>query len=56
MAFTYCHGDVPCHVNVRLEVIHPDLSSPQGVALCIVIDVVVVGFLCAFDVRHTRTG
>lgn len=53
---TYCHGDVPRHVNMGLEVIHPDLCSPQGIALCIVINIIVVGFLCAFDVCHTRAG
>lgn len=53
---TYCHGDVPGHVNVWLEVVHPDLGGAQGVALCIVIDVVVVGLLGALDVRHAWAG
>lgn len=49
---TYGHGDVPGHVHVGLEAVHPHLSRPQSVALGVVVDVVVVGFPGALDVRH----
>lgn len=50
---TYGHGDVPGHVHVGLEAVHPHLSRPQSVALGVVVNVVVVGFPGALDVRHT---
>lgn len=50
---TYGHGDVPGHVHVGLEAVHPHLSRPQSVALGVVVNVVVIGFPGALDVRHT---
>lgn len=53
---TYVYGDVPGHVDVRFVFIHPHLSGPQGITLGIVIDVIVVGLLSAFDVGDSSTG
>lgn len=39
-----------------LEAVHPDLGSPEGIALGIVIDVIVVGFPSALDVGHAGAG
>ena len=50
---THVHGNVPGHVHMGFVLIHPDLGSAQGVALGIVIDVVVVWLLGAFDVGHS---
>lgn len=52
----YGHGNIPGHVHVGLEAVHPHLGRPQGVALGVVIDVIVVGLLGAFDVCHTGAG
>lgn len=53
---TYVHGDVPGHVDMGLKLIHPDFSGSQGVPLGVVVDVVVVGLLGAFDVSDSGTG
>lgn len=53
---TYVHGNVPGHVDVGFVFIHPHLSSPQGIALSIVIYVIVVGLLGALDVSYSGTG
>lgn len=52
----YVHGDVPGHVDMGLKLIHPDFSGSQGVPLGVVVDVVVVGLLGAFDVSDSGTG
>ena len=52
----YGHGDVPGHVHVGLEAVHPHLGRSQGIALGVVVDVVVVGLLGALDVGHAGAG
>lgn len=52
---TYVHRDVPSHVDVGFVFIHPHLSSSQSIALCVVIDVIVVGLLGALDVGYPGT-
>ena len=52
----YAHGDVPGHVHVGLEAVHPHLGRPQGIALRVVVDVVVVGLLGTLDVGHAGAG
>ncbi len=55
MAKTHIHGDIPGHVDVGLILIHPNFCCPQRVPLGIVVNVVVVWFLCAFDVSYSST-
>lgn len=52
---TYVHGNVPGHVDVRFVFIHPHLCSPQGIALSVVINVIVIGLLGALNVSHSGT-
>lgn len=52
---TYIHGNIPGHVDVGFVFIHPHLSSPQGIALSVVIYVIVVGLLGTLDVGHSGT-
>lgn len=51
----HVHGNVPGHVDVGFVFVHPDLGGSQGVPLGVVIYVVVVGLLGAFDVSHSGT-
>lgn len=41
---------------MRLELVHPDFSGPQCVPLGVVVNVVVIGLLGAFNVSDTSTG
>lgn len=52
---TYVHGDVPSHVDVGFVFIHPHLSGSQGISFCVVIYVIVVGFLGALDMGYSGT-
>lgn len=52
----YCHGDIPRHVHMGLEVIHPHLGSPQRITLGVVVNVVVIWLLGTLNVGHTGAG
>lgn len=52
----YRHRDIPRHVHVGLEIIHPHLRSSQRVTLGIVVNVVVVWLLGPLNVGHAGAG
>lgn len=52
----YCHGDIPCHVDVGLKIIHPHLGGPQRVTLGVVVDVIVIWLFGTLNVGHTGAG
>ena len=56
MQWPYLQRQVPRDVDVRFVVVHPHLGHPQGVALGVETDVVVVGLLLALDVSHPGAG
>lgn len=53
---THLHGNVPGHVDVAFELIHPNLRHPEGVASDVRGEVLGVRFMGALDVGDASAG
>lgn len=52
MSVTHLLGYVPGHVDMALELIHPDLGHPQGVPADVRGQILRVGFVCPLNVGN----
>lgn len=53
---TYLHGDVPGHVDVTFELVHPNLGHSESVPPHVRSQVLGVGLVCALYVSDPSAG
>lgn len=53
---THLHGNIPSHVDVTFELVHPNLCDPEGVSPHMRRQVLGVGFVSPLNVGDASAG
>lgn len=56
MLCVYLHWEVPCQIDIRFVLVHPDFCHSKSIASSVKGDVTVVGLFCSGNVGHSGTG